>query len=194
MLAIPVASISSVVPGKSYTFRVMLNKTTGTPQYGFQTSAATVNGSTNINNWGALTTDMHNQAVSGRNYVEQSKRLVSKIMSIPWTAPAAGTGSIIFYTSGNLVNANGSTTGDQPVNNTFTIAEASILPVKLLYFKGSLQNGQAVLSWATAQEANNKNFIIEEGVIPAFSKFTCNCSLPVSSESPSPVSSNITSS
>ena len=49
-------------------------------------------------------------------------------MSIPWTAPVAGTGSIIFYTAGNLVNFDGGTTGDQPVNTSLTITQG-VAPV-----------------------------------------------------------------
>ncbi len=156
--------VTSYTPGVSYTLKITMGSTTAPKGYGFQTTASTVSASTNINTWGTLITDYHNQAVSGRNYVEQSKRLTQNIISLPWTGPATGTGSVIFYTAGNLVNGNSSTTGDQPVNNSITIAEAGTLPVKLLYFKGSLQNGVAVLNWATAQEANNKNFILEKSL------------------------------
>ncbi|HRI20877.1 MAG TPA: hypothetical protein PLA68_07975, partial [Panacibacter sp.] len=92
----------------------------------------------------------------------QSKRLLANVITLPWTGPAAGTGAIIFYSSGNLVNGNSSTSGDQPVNTSLTINEASMLPVKLIYFRGNIQNGKAILSWATAQEMNNKNFTLEK--------------------------------
>lgn len=156
--------VTAYTPGVSYTLKITMSSTTAPKGYGFQTTASTVAGSLNINTWGTLISDYHNQTASGRNYVEQSKRLAGNTISLPWTGPAAGTGSVIFYTSGNLVNVNGASTGDQPVNTNLTIAEGSILPVKLLYFKGSIQSGKAVLSWATAQEANNKNFILEKSL------------------------------
>lgn len=156
--------VTAYTPGVSYTLKITMNSTTAPKGYGFQTAAATVGTNTNINTWGTLIADYHNQAVSGRNYVEQSKRLSQNTISIPWTGPFAGTGSVIFYTAGNLVNGNSSTTGDQPVNTNLTVSEAGALPIKLLYFKGSIQSGKAVLSWATTQETSNKNFIIEKSL------------------------------
>lgn len=158
------ASVAAYIPGASYNFRITLNKTMGTPQYGFQTTAATTASATNINNWGALPANTHNQLVSGRNYVEHSTRLAAGIISIPWTAPAKGTGSVTFWTAGNLVNGTGSSSGDQPVNTNLVIEEDQLVPVTIKYFKGSLQNGHAVLEWATAQEINNKEFIIEKSL------------------------------
>ncbi len=157
--------VTSYIPGGSYSFKITMNYTIGTPKgYGFQTAVSSSLGSLNINTWGTLITDYHNQTASGRNYVEQSKRLTSNIITLPWTGPAAGTGPVIFYSAGNLVNGNSSASGDEPVNNSLTIAEAGLLPVKLLYFKGSLDNGLATLSWATAQENNNRNFILEKSL------------------------------
>ncbi len=48
--------------------------------------------------------------------------------------------------------------------DTITIAIyliARILPVNLLSFKATLQNQQTLLKWTTAQEANNRHFIVE---------------------------------
>lgn len=156
------APVTAYVPGGSYTFRITMNKTTGNPQYGFQTTAATTASSANINNWGALPVNTHNELVSGRNYVEQSTRLTSGIINIPWTAPAKGSGSVTFWTAGNIVNANGNDGGDQPVNTNLVITEDQLVPVTIKYFKGSFTNGYALLEWATSQEINNKEFIIEK--------------------------------
>lgn len=155
-------AVNSYEPGKSYTFRITMNKTSGTPQYGFQTTVAKSIGNTNINAWGALPLLTRNSTLQGRNYIEHTTRLTSNVINIPWTGPAAGTGTVIFYTSGNLVDAKNNTSGDQAVKTTLTITEASTLPVTLLYFRGATQNGKAVLSWATSQEINNRNFVIEK--------------------------------
>lgn len=154
--------VTQYTPGQSYTFRITMNHTIGTPKFGFQTTAATVSGSLNQNSWGVPPLQTQNQLLSGRNYLEQSTALTSGVISLPWTAPAAGKGSIIFYTSGNLVNGTGGTTGDQPVNTSLTVSEGTTLPVTITSFKGSVQNNAALLTWATAQEQNNKNFIIEK--------------------------------
>lgn len=154
--------ITAYSPGSSYTFRITMNKTTGTPQYGFQTTAAATATSANINNWGALPVNTHNELVSGRNYVEHSTRLTSGTINIPWTAPSKGTGEVTFWTAGNLVNGTGSSSSDQPVNTNLVIQEDQLVPVTIKYFKGSLMNGYALLEWATSQEINNKEFIIEK--------------------------------
>lgn len=155
--------VTKYTPGKSYIFQIVMTKTTGTPQYGFQTTAATA-ADANVNTWGTLPFAIHNTSLSGRNYIEHSTRFTSGTFSIPWTGPATGTGNVSFYTAGNLVNANNSTSGDQTVSTSLTVLEDGVLPVSLLYFKGELQNGKAVLTWATAQETSNKNFTLEKSL------------------------------
>jgi hypothetical protein len=154
--------VTSYSPGASYTFRITFSKTSGTPQYGFQVTAATT-ANVNVNKWGTLPAGTHNKLSSSHNYVEQSKRLTTNVISIPWTAPTAGTGSVKFYTAGNLVNVNGGESGDQPVSTNLTVTE-TVLPVKLLYFNGSIIHGKATLKWETAQEINNKEFILEKSI------------------------------
>lgn len=156
--------VSAYVPGANYTLRITMKNTSGTPKYGFQTTAVLTSNSTNLNNWGALPANTHNELVSNRNYIEHSNRLSSGIINIPWTAPAKGSGSVTFWTAGNIVNGTGSTSGDQPVNTNLVIQEDQLVPVTINYFKGSINNGNALLEWATAQEINNKEFIIEKSV------------------------------
>jgi hypothetical protein len=155
--------VTSYVPGASYTFRVVMNKTSGNPLYGFQTTAAFTVSSANINNWGSLPSNTHNQLVSGRNYVEHSVRLSSGTISIPWTAPAVGGGAITFWTAGNIVNGANGSSGDQPVNTSLQIEE-STLPVIIKYFKGNVEKDGALLQWATETEVNNKAFFIEKSI------------------------------
>lgn len=119
------APVTSYVPGKAYKLQINLTKTTGKPKYGFQTTAATTTG-TNVNTWGKPPTSTHSILKSKHNYVEQSKALTSGIITIAWKGPAAGTGSVVFYTAGNLVNGDGSTTGDQVVNNSLTITQGPV--------------------------------------------------------------------
>lgn len=153
--------VTLYTPGETYTYRITLGHTSGNPQYGFQTMAATVAGNTDINNWGTLPANTHSAIVSNRHYIEHSSRLTSGVISIPWTAPAAKTGSVAFYAAGNIVNANFSTGGDEPVKTSLTIAENTNLPVRLSFFNGGLQNGAATLNWEVASESGSKNYIIE---------------------------------
>lgn len=116
--------VSAYSPGGKYKFRITLTDTTSkVTKFGFQVAAAAVNGSTNINTWGKVPTNTHNILKSGRNYVEQSTPLSSGVITIPWNGPAKGTGSVKFYTAGNVVNNNGGTSGDQPKNDSLLITE-----------------------------------------------------------------------
>lgn len=156
--------VTNYIPSKSYTLKITFGHTNGSPGYGFQTTAATSGASANINNWGVLPANIHTIMLTGHTYVEHSAVLNSNVISLPWRAPAANTGTVVFYTAGNLVNSNGNMTGDEPVNTSLTVAESQVLAVSLLYFKGSIVNGKAILAWATAHEVNNKNFVIEKSI------------------------------
>lgn len=156
--------VTSYIPGGSYTFRITFNQSSGSPQYGFQTTVATSSSSADINSFGTLPPHIHVKTVAGHTYIEQSQSLSNNVIEIPWIAPAVNTGSVIFYTAGNLVNGDFYPTGDEPLNNSLTVSEAGALPITLLYFKGSILKGAALLSWATSQELNNKNFILEKSL------------------------------
>lgn len=156
--------VTSYKLGQTYTFKIKFNHTTGTPKYGWETTVATVNGNTDINTWAGTQAGLtHVSKVSQRAYFEHSTPFPTTRDSVrvSWTAPLVSSGSVIFYTAANFVNGNGAVTGDQVVTNTLTIADA-VLPITLNYFRGTIQNGAAVLSWSTATEVNNKNFVVEK--------------------------------
>ena len=118
------ASVTSYTPGKAYKFQITMTKTSSSAvKYGFQTVCVNA-ANTNVNKWGTVPANTHNILKSSRNYVEQSTPLTSGTIVIPWTGPAKGTGAVKFYTAGNLVNGNGSTSGDQPVNTSLSVTEA----------------------------------------------------------------------
>jgi len=116
-------TVTSYTPGASYTVQIaMTTSSTATHKYGFQITCATSTG-TDINNWGALPTSTHNTLLSSHHYVEQSTQLSGGTISIPWTAPAAGTGTVKFYTCGNVVNNNGADNGDNPIATNLSVTE-----------------------------------------------------------------------
>ena len=116
--------VTSYSPGGKYKFRITLTDTSVKVQkYGFQTTAATL-ASKNINTWGVIPSNTHNILKSGHNYVEHNAPLASGVITLPWTGPAKGTGSVKFYAAGNVVNGNNSTSGDQPKNDSLLIAES----------------------------------------------------------------------
>jgi len=158
-------AVTSYVPGRSYTLRININKTsTASAKYGFQTTCAKTTGGGNINKWGTLPANTHVTLLSAHHYVEQSTALTNKTILIPWTGPAKGSGSVTFYTSGNIVNNNGSESGDQPVHKNLVIAEgvALLSPVVFSSYQASLQNNNAVVNWSTTKEDNITRFILEK--------------------------------
>ncbi|WP_158638309.1 choice-of-anchor V domain-containing protein [Panacibacter ginsenosidivorans] len=156
-------AVGKYMPGKKYTFRIMFSKTsTTTTLYGFQTTAATLT-NVNINKWNTLPANTHNTLLSSHNYIEQSTALTTSIIRIPWTGPKKGTGSIKFYTAGNLVNNNGGTTGDQPVSAILTVTEsAPVAAITLNNLNGNIQNNIANITWSTPNENEVHSYIIEK--------------------------------
>jgi len=157
-------AVKSYIPGQHYTFKINMKKTsTASANYGFQTTCAKVSNNGNINRWGKLPANTHNTLLSAHNYVEQSTRLTSGIISIPWTAPLKGSGSVTFYTAGNIVNNNSSTSGDQPLSKSLTITEGvALMPVIFTSYDATLQNNNAIVTWSTSREENVRNYIVEK--------------------------------
>jgi hypothetical protein len=156
------AAVTSYAPGKTYTYRTSATWQVGNPELGFQTTAARQSSNININTWGTLPQNAQNSVVNGRNYIEHSTPWAASPIDLPWVAPEAGTGTLVFYTVVNFVNRDGSTSGDQPVNRQLVVQENLNLPVRLLYFKGHVTGSKAALNWATASETNSKHFTIEK--------------------------------
>ena len=121
--------VTSYTPNQQYYFVIVFRNTIGNPNHGFQTTCATAEpASLNLNRWtGApgLPPNTANRVLSGRNYVEHTTPLSVDTLIIPWKAPAAGTGTVVFYTAANFINGNNKTSGDQPVNTTLTVTEAT---------------------------------------------------------------------
>lgn len=156
--------VKKYVPGGKYTFKIFMSKTSATVvKYAFQTTAATATTNLNINKWGTLPANTHNTLLSGHNYVEQSTSLTPATIKIPWTGPVKGTGSVKFYTAGNLVNGTGGTTGDQPVNTSLTITEGiAFAPIALNDLTGNIKINHADISWSTDNENDIHSFIVEK--------------------------------
>lgn len=118
--------VSAYVPGKQYTLRFSVNPANGTPGgYGYQ---ATVLDSKNAQA-GTLGTAPSGQRVitlGGRQYAEQSRRASSGVFQLPWTAPTAGTGNVVVYSTGVAVNGTGSNGGDNHASNKLTLTETTV--------------------------------------------------------------------
>ncbi len=114
--------VNSYIPEKVYEFEIRMKNKIGSPYYGYQTTVA-LQDETPVNNYSGWKKNSQSIIRGGRQYVEHKKRLPNGRIRMFWTAPVAGSGAVIFYTAGNLVNFNYSSSGDEPVNTQLAITE-----------------------------------------------------------------------
>lgn len=107
------AAVSTYEPGKTYTLRVAVTGADAALGFGFQAVVLSGNDNLNAGVFGDPPAGIQVTPLKDRMYAEHSMRSNSNIFTIPWTAPAGGTGDIRIYAGGNATNANGSVTGDQ---------------------------------------------------------------------------------
>ncbi len=139
LLDATMSGTTTYTPGGSYTIRVSaLNTSTSStvilPRFGFQVSATKIS---TIANAGTLTapSGAHAVTLSGMNIIEHSSATAAFSgtggggtiyqKDIPWTAPIAGTGSVLLKGIINAVNNNGATNGDTWDYEVVTITEAT---------------------------------------------------------------------
>ncbi len=143
--------VTSYVPGGSYTVKITATNNTGSTlsKFGFQmvsVTAASEGGSSNVQagTWSAtLPSSVRNTstALSGLPIpvIEQSGYLSPAsgtggtgtvyTQTISWTAPAAGTGDVMFFGTIQAVNNNGNESGDKSQQAApVTINEAVVAP------------------------------------------------------------------
>ena len=139
--------VTSYVPGQDYDLRVTVNKNAGTPAgYGFQLTCLTVANNSPVAGYSNLATNVKQKLVTtgtftGRTYTEHNGVGTNNIFNMRWTAPAAGTGSVRFYSAGNAVNGTGSTGGDNGGSSNLTLTEAAILAASGTSTNPSCNNG-----------------------------------------------------
>ena len=159
--------VLSYVPGMSYTVTMSAAQQTGKAYFGFElslvklTGAGTTSAAT-AGTWGTLPSGCR----TGTVMIEQSQALAASNnmykISIPWTAPAAGTGSVKIYGILNAVNGNGNESGDgaqNATNNGLTISEAVSCPAATVTATDSLLTASA--AGATAYQWYNGATLIQ---------------------------------
>ena len=162
--------VTEYTPGANYTLQLKVTAASGNPSFGFCLMAATTNGNTDINTWGTIPTGARKNTVLSRHYIEQTSArsatsttpTSSYTIDVPWTAPAAGTGSISFYASGLAVNNNNSTGGDTPTPGVnITVTESTTTPIAFTSVTATLKNNQADVAWTTESETTTAYFSVE---------------------------------
>jgi hypothetical protein len=118
-------AVTSYVPGQVYRVKVMVNTVAGNPlAYGFQLVAEANETKQSTNSFQNPSTNAKLASlINGRQYAEHKNPSNTNEFTVEWTAPAAGTGDVIFYSAGNGVNLNGSITGDGASQTSFTLTE-----------------------------------------------------------------------
>jgi len=116
--------VEQYAPNAEYTVRVT-NTSDGNPSgYGFQMITLLESDDSVYNAWGAEGAGVRKVGGSnGIDYAEHLNTSSSGVFEIMWTAPPKESGGVVFYTSGNAVNGNGSPSGDGSVTTSVTIAE-----------------------------------------------------------------------
>lgn len=152
--------VTSYTPGSSYTIRISAtNLSTSTlPRFGYQVSARSSGG-----NAGTMMapSGSHISSPSGVTVCEHSSPILcttgsggsgtTYVIDVPWTAPAAGTGSVTLRATVNAVNFTGGSDGDISRNATATISEAtSTGPAPITGTLSLCVGGTTTLSDATA--------------------------------------------
>ena len=159
------STVTSYTGGQSYTVEVTIAHS-GATRWGFQTTAK--KGSTNTPAGTFATSDsttemnLYSHAMTTNDYIQSSGDVSnlagakdgtanSATYSFTWTAPAAGTGTVIFYAAGMAVDGDSTgliDTGDYPYTTTATLAEGSstttTTPTAVITANGS--NGPLTIS------------------------------------------------
>jgi hypothetical protein len=119
--------IAQYIPGKVYTARFTITASGGNnPKYGFQMIGLKDNGNTDLDGFSDVNPNNYKIATiaNGRTYAEHDNASTSNIFNVKWTAPAAGTGNVTLYASGNAVNNNGTSSGDGAAFTKIQLPEA----------------------------------------------------------------------
>lgn len=130
-------SIEKYVPGTTYMGSVTLNTLQGSPAaFGFQIVALNADldqDGTSVNTFSNPSGNAQlGEANGGRQYVEHNGPSSNgNVFEFSWTAPEENSGTVTFYSCGNGVNLNGSTSGDNAACSTLELLERPVSTANL---------------------------------------------------------------
>lgn len=133
------AIVTEYMGGETYTFEVEVTST-GASAYGFQSLALISSTDANAGTLNASSANTKIKVLGGtRRYAEHTSPSSTGLFIMNWTAPPAGSDTVIFYSAGNGVNSNGLNSGDKGVKAPSLIITESPL-------SGIKENKQNLLS------------------------------------------------
>ncbi|MDR3680128.1 MAG: T9SS type A sorting domain-containing protein [Flavipsychrobacter sp.] len=118
-------AVTNYKPGITYTVVIQGSNTSSLPKFGFQFASVSGTGAAQVQA-GTSTAPVHCRIslLSGINFVEQSTQIAAVsglyTVSIPWTAPATGTGTVTMYCTLNAVDGTGNQNSTDVSNFTST--------------------------------------------------------------------------
>ena len=132
-------TITDYIPETIYDVEVLVTPTAGTPLgYGFQMVCLADANNTGLPGWQNPESNVKLVSVNGRSYAEHNDITTNNSFKLKWKAPAAGTGSITFYSSGNAVNKNSATSGDGAAKTSLSLGEDGGPPASVEYLNFAL--------------------------------------------------------
>ncbi len=162
--------VTAYIPGQTYSVTLAITAPNANPAaYGFSavflddTEAPNGSMAQQAGSFSNLDANMRQQNSSGRDYIVHSQRTASGTWTFDWTAPAAGFGEVRIYSTGNAVNSNFNTGGDNgsTAPTIITLPEDNTLPVTLNAFSAEAEKTTVTLSWETSSEDNVSHFELE---------------------------------
>lgn len=108
-------AVTEYAAGATYDVKVTVNDVNDDAEgYGFQILSLVDADESDVNGWSNPGTGVQIATASntGRSYAEHQGAQDSNEFMVQWTAPAAGAGSVTFYSAGTAVNRNNASDGD----------------------------------------------------------------------------------
>lgn len=117
--------VDSYMPDTEYNVQLSINATRGNPTaYGFQMVTLAGADDSNIGTWGTLPDVINKVNLLDREYIEHAMPLSENMVNVPWTAPSAGSGDVNIFATGNAVDREMNSLGDDPNSVQLTLSEA----------------------------------------------------------------------
>jgi hypothetical protein len=105
-------TIEAYVPGEEYELEIGISTNGGAERYGFMAVALAGEDNSSAGTFGTPPEATQITTLNNRNYFEHANKLETDTITIAWTAPAEGTGTVRIYAAGNAVNNASGSLGD----------------------------------------------------------------------------------
>ena len=115
--------VTKYKPGETYQVGLNIAASGNPAGYGFQMVSLKDADESGVNTFTNLQGSIQEVMALERQYIEQSNIIQTNNITVDWTAPDNGTGSVTFYAIGNAVNGAMGSGGDGVAQTNLTISE-----------------------------------------------------------------------